>query len=238
MLLTNTDPQNNLFTRLNNIIKINKLKSLFIHEKKASKLFKIKCVIFFGSSASGKSTLEKILREVSTDDTFFQTKISVPFRVVTRNPRQDDENIVYATKNKFDELITKDSLAMYGVKNMESGRIERYGLLKPLINTLPIYFANNAIIKNPHSIYPTNFLDDALLIFLYAPDFVRENRLRIRSPELFEKNPDEANFRLSQEESSDNFISDAHVIVNNYGVYEQQVKLDIVYFLKSLVKII
>lgn len=190
-------------------------------------------VVFFGSSASGKSTVEKAVREASRTN-LLQENLSVPKRVVTRPARPDDRDMEYCTEEEFATRIAQGSLGMHGVKVMERGRTESFGFEPPVEGTLPVYFSNNGIVKYPERIQPLDFLQNALLIAVYAPDTIREQRLRNRSPELFTDKPEEAAFRLSPDESSERMRIAADISVNNYGKHEGRVISDVVTFLRDI----
>lgn len=196
-------------------------------------LSQINKVVLFGSSASGKSTIEKGLRIAASG--ILEGKISVPKRVVTRSPRTDDVDLAYCSEEEFAARVAHGEFGMYGSKLMEGGRVEPFGFTRPDEGAFPVYPANNMVVKNPERIRPTAFLEGALLVVIYAPDAIREKRMRRRSPELFRDRPEEAVFRLSAGESSDLMREAAHVAVNNYGNYESRSGKDIVDFLSELV---
>lgn len=193
-------------------------------------------VIFLGSTCVGKSTLEKTVRAVCFKDSLFQDKVSVPTRVATRPPRPDDkDNTCFCSVDEFKRMIADNVFGLYGVKIMEEGREELYGYFKPREETLPIFFANNQTLKNKTSVQPDGVLKNALIVLIYAPDSVREERLRQRSPQLFVEYPDEVAFRLSTEERAIKLVSEAHLIVKNYGQYIHRTAQDTVTLLEGIV---
>lgn len=184
-------------------------------------------IIVVGSSGSGKSTLERRVRAFAA--THREARIAVPRRVVTRAPRPDDENMRSVSVAEFQKLIAHDALGLYGRKYMEDGREEWYGFEAPPAELLPIYFANNGIVKNPELVRPAGFVENSRIVAVYAPDRVRAKRLKLRSPHLY-TNPyaRERMFRLSPEESSERIVSLAHATVMNYGPYEATAADDLI----------
>lgn len=206
------------------------LSSIRVRDKKLKDLESVQRIIFLGSTCAGKSTLEQAVR------TAFSSKASVPARVATRPPRPDDRDDTYfCSVGEFRRMISGNAFGLYGVKIMEKGREEFYGYLKPREGTLPIFFANNQTLKNKTSVQPDGILENALIVLIYAPDSVREERLRQRSPHLFVECPDEAAFRLSAEERAIKLVSETHLIVKNYGRYANRATQDIVTLLKGVI---
>lgn len=198
-------------------------------------LGKISKVVFIGSSATGKTYIQRAVTTASEIDSVLSGKISVPRRIVTRPLRPDDgEEIIYSTPEELAKKAKDKTLGFYGVKTMEGGRTEPFGLEKPEKGKLPIFFINNVIVKNPQVIQPRSFLKDALIVGMYTPDKQREMRLRKRSPELFENNGREAKYRLSEEESSRIVIRASHVIVKNFGDFENSVEEDVIKLLQLI----
>lgn len=192
-------------------------------------------IIFLGSSGVGKSTLEKAVRTSTLTDPILRERVSVPCRVVTRSPRPDDGNDMYfVSPDELAEMVTTDSLGLYGIKLMEGGREEPYGYLKPREGALPVFFANNQTLKNRTSVRPVGVLDSALLVLIYTPDSVREQRLEARSPELFEERSDEVAFRLSRQERAIGLAPEAHLIVRNYGRFITRSAPDLIDLIKGI----
>lgn len=208
------------------------LRSLRTRSTNLQQLERIDAAIVIGSSGTGKTTLEHLVREASVKDPLLQGRISVPKKVITRELRPGETDVVYTVPEAFPDLITSKSLGLYGTKLMEGGREERYGFLSADPATLPVFFANNGIVKNPELVQPEGLLQHALLIAIYAPEEIREARLRHRSPEYFTTKAHEGAFRLSEEERAANFIRQAHIVVKNFGRYEPRVGADLVTLLR------
>lgn len=193
-------------------------------------------VIFFGSSATGKTTLERALRRAAKEDPSLKGKISIPLRVVTRDPRTGDgDDIIYCSNSKFEEMATREEFGLHGIKMMEGGRPERYGLLRPADGTFPVYFGNNGVIKNPGNVCPSGIFKNSLLVALYTPEVERARRLQERSQDLMEEKPEEVAFRLSPEERSIRLAAMANIVVKNFGSYESRVISDTITLIKFLV---
>ncbi|OGK21743.1 hypothetical protein A3C23_00220 [Candidatus Roizmanbacteria bacterium RIFCSPHIGHO2_02_FULL_37_13b] len=219
--------------RLNDWYEPESFQSLKLRRDCVANLGTISRVIVVGSSGAGKSIIQRAVIDASEKDSFLAGRICIPRRVVTRDPRPDDDNMLtYCSSEELELRTRKGEFGLYGVKLMENGREELFGLEKPEDGAFPIFFANNAVIRNRESIGPPSVFDGALIVGIYAPDSVREERLRRRSPHLFTERPDEIAFRLSDVESSRIIIPQAHVIVKNFGRYESRVVQDFINFLK------
>ncbi len=126
----------------------------------------------------------------------------------------------------------------YGYKSAETMRKEikrQYQILKSFDQDMPsipqyptddkaviIYSWNNAFFDNPESIKEFDKIkDEAIVIWVYCPDEIREQRLRARNPELFKTNPEEVAYRLG--DSSENILPHCHLVINNYGDNEKLV---------------
>lgn len=220
---------------INETVKDMGLSSIRTRPVKLAGLEVIQRLIFVGSSCVGKSTIEGAVMEASISGTL-AGKVSVPQRVVTRTPRLDDRNDIYfCDREEFDQLVADEELGLYGVKIMENGREELYGYLKPKPETLPVFFANNQTLRNRDTVQPRDVLNNALIAIIYAPDWIREKRMRERSPQLFEERFREMVFRLSETERAIGLVQDAHLIVKNFGLYEAKSVADVLTLIKSIV---
>lgn len=212
------------------------LYSIRPRDRNLANLERIDRIIFVGSTCVGKSTLETAMRNVYHTDQLLSERVSVPQRVATRQPRKDDgDDIYFCSVEDFWRMVTANALGLYGIKRMENGREEPYGFLKPAEGTLPVFFANNQTLKNKTSVQPDSILENALIVLIYAPDSVREERLRQRSPQLFVEYLDEVAFRLSAEERAIKLVSETHLIVKNYGRYADRAAQDIVTLLGGII---
>ncbi len=211
-------------------------KSLRLRPECLANLKDVSKIIFIGSSATGKSHIQRAVISASNSDGLLSGKIIVPRRIVTRPLRPDDgKEIIHRSSEELKLMASNGMLGLYGIKTMEDGRTELFGLEKPEAGKLPIFFANNVIVKKPQNIQPKSLFEQAFIIGMYTPDDQREIRLRQRSPELFQGNASEAKFRLSEEESSRIVIPISHVIVKNFGNFESMVERDVIKLLQLVV---
>jgi ribose 1,5-bisphosphokinase PhnN len=75
-------------------------------------------------------------------------------------------------------------------------------------------------------VQPSSALASALVVGIYAPDDVREQRLRARSPDLCRDRPEEVRARLA--ESASAMLPHVHAVIENHGALETAAKADIV----------
>jgi hypothetical protein len=104
-------------------------------------------------------------------------------------------------------------------RTLEAGHVERYGFATPAAGALPVYSANNAICTSAD-------LAHALIVGVFAPDELRERRLRARSPSLCAERLDEVRARMA--ERADAFRPHAHVVIENHGALETAATEDVI----------
>lgn len=222
--------------RLLQLLKLTKLNSVKPIPENLSRLREIDAVFIVGSSFTGKSTLVDILRQAIADNPQEFTSIFIPKRVITRPQRQND-NLVensFVDIEQFTDMISRGEIDMHWVRNMERNRTERYGFLQAPVGTLPIYSANNAIVNNSGSFSPQELLVKSLIIDIYAPENIRRERLIHRSPDLIHQKPEEVAYRLS--DKAVNMYSGAHIIVRNFGRFQEDSKSDIVNLVRLIIE--
>ena len=180
----------------------------------------IDSIVLIGSTCAGKTTLANAIRAAAISG------IDVPRRFVTRAPRAGDslEEASQMSGPELDAAIAVGTVRVHWSRMLESGHVERYGFAAPRSGLVPVYSANNAI--GP--------IANTLVIGVYAPDVIRERRLRARSPELVRDRPDEVRARLA--EAADTILPLAHVIVENHGEFEATSAVDVVAFVRALVR--
>lgn len=163
----------------------------------------IDSIVLVGSTCTGKTTLANAIRAAAIPG------LDVPRRYVTRAPRAGDttDEATHVTNAELDAMIEAGTVGLHWSRTFESGHVERYGFAKPRPDTVPFYSANNAICTTP--------LPNALVIGVYAPDAIREQRLLARSPELVRDRPEEARARLA--ESTEAVVPLSHIVVDNCG---------------------
>ena len=204
------------------------LSSIRLRKKNLEKLKQIEDVVFVGSSLVGKSTLIDALRSAIKTDKTLDSIFEIPKRVITR-PQRANDNLIenqFATADEFDDMVKRGDIGMHWVRKMEGNREEQYGFLDVDKNRIPIFSGNNAIINNKESLMPLGLLEHSLIIAVYTPDDLRDERMQQRSPDLIKDKPQEASYRLS--DRAINMYPEAHLVVKNFGRYEDATEEDIV----------
>lgn len=193
-------------------------------DQRLKDVHKIDSVAIVGSTCSGKSTVVDAIRHAVA----LKGLVDVPMRYITRPKRGQDNTIenAHLDQVEFQEKVDNGDVGVHWVRKMEGDREERYGFHRTSSDRLAVYSGNNALYDNPRSIKPEGALQNTLMIGMYAPDDVRENRLRQRSPDLFRDQPDEVAYRLR--DSSNNMLPHIHIIVDNYGSLESDVPAEVV----------
>lgn len=212
------------------------LDSLRIRTENLVQLRDIKSIIVVGSSSVGKSTIVDAIRNAIEQDRELAARLSIPKRVITR-PQRENDNLAENTFKKpeeFTSMIEDGEIGLRWVRKMEGTRTESYGFLKPEEGIIPVYSANNAIISNKESVEPGEMLEKSLIIAIYAPDNVREERLVKRSPDLVAQKIEEVRYRLA--DRAINMYPHAHIVVKNFGRYEGRTREDIVALMRMIVK--
>lgn len=182
---------------------------------------RVDAIVLVGSTCAGKTTLANAIRSAAL------AGVGVPRRFVTRAPRPDDvaAEAVYVTPAELDAAITTGDVTLHWSRTLEAGHVERYGFATSSPGALPIYSANNAICA-------TADLAHALVVGVFAPDALRERRLRRRSPALCAERPDEVRARLA--ERADAFRPHAHIVIENHGAFEAAATEDIVALVRAV----
>ncbi len=186
---------------------------------------RIDSVVIIGSTCAGKTTLLDAIRD---SELVSQQRVVIPPRFITRPGRHADcttEN-VHLSLAEFEAKVESDEIDVSWVRHMESGREERYGFPPTPSGQLPVYSGNNAVYAKAARIRPARALDNAFLIGVYAPDPVRERRLRERSPDLYSECCEEVAYRLA--DRSDSILPHVDVIIDNHGALEAAALVDIV----------
>jgi len=184
-------------------------------------------IVIVGATCAGKTTLVGAVRAAALPG------VDVPRRFVTRPPRQDDvaAEASYLTSDELDASIASGTISMHWRRTLEPRRSERYAFAMPAASTLAVYSANNAIYL-AGNVQPGGALELALLVGVYAPDAIREERLRARSPALVRDHPHEVAARLG--ERADTMVSHVHVVIENHGALEQVARDEIVQLVRTV----
>jgi ribose 1,5-bisphosphokinase PhnN len=187
---------------------------------------RIDAIVIVGSTCVGKTTLADAIRCSALPG------VEVPQRFVTRPPRDDDNasEAAYASADQLDAAIAAGAVGVYWSRVL-AGVTERYAFAVPSRGMLPVYSANNAIYV-AGNVRPLDALENAIVIGVFAPDAVREARLRARSPALWRDRPHEAHARLA--ESADTMLSHVHVVIENHGPLESAAKQDIAALVRAV----
>lgn len=207
------------FNQLLSIAK--KLKSLEIKEDNLKILKNIKGIVLIGPSGAGKTTLLNEIRERCME-------VSIPKRFITRAARlnEDDEENIHVTKEQFEERVKKGEICCAWTRELENGRREHYGFENVSVG-FPIYSANNSLLYSDNI---DEIINNYIIISVYAPEGIRQERLFLRSPDLSSEE-----FKVRVEDPYKDAINFAHVVVHNYGDFEKRSsKFDLVTFINAL----
>ena len=188
-------------------------------------------IAIVGSTCSGKTTIVDAIRD---SELVVSGRVDVPKRCITR-PKRANDNLVenmFLSPEELDTAQRENKLAFSWVRHMENGRTEQYGFFKPRKSALPVYSGNNALYEHPEDIRPSDALQAVLLVGVYAPDEVREERLKERSPDLFRDKPDEVKYRLG--DSSKNMLPRVGIVIDKHGHTSRQSEKEILVFLDRL----
>jgi ribose 1,5-bisphosphokinase PhnN len=162
-----------------------------------------------GATCAGKTTLVDAVRAAALPG------VTVPPRFVTRPPRAGDHpaETVARTPAAFDDDVAGGAIDVHWTRRLEADRVERYGFAPVPPDTLPVYSANNAILD---ALGPAAALcARALIVGVIAPDALRAERLRARSPDLCRDRPAEVALRLA--EPGEAIADRVDVVVHNHG---------------------
>lgn len=223
--------------RLIDLIESGDLSSIRLRTKNLEKLKQISDIIFVGSSLVGKSTLVDAVRSAMKTDEKLGSVFQIPKRIITR-PQRANDNLVenqFATADEFKEMVQRGDIGLHWVRKMEGDREEKYGFLSTDKNKIPIFSANNAIINNKESVMPSELLEHSLIIAVYSPEDLRSERMQQRSPDLIKDKPQEVKYRLG--DRAINMYPEAHLVIKNFGRYQDLVKKDLVHLFKLVSKL-
>lgn len=184
----------------------------------------IDSVVIVGSTCAGKTTLANAIRG---SELACSGRVVVPVRYITRERRDNDDTIenTHISAAEFDARIGAGEIAMAWVRPMENGREVHYGFPAVSAQALPVYSGNNAMYM-ASTTWRAGALGHALLVGVYAPDFVRESRLRQRSPDLWHNCRDEVTHRLA--DRAVNMLPHVGVIIDNHGDLEETAPVEVV----------
>lgn len=186
----------------------------------------VDAIVIVGATCTGKTTLVDELRRAAL------AGIEIPRRFVTRAPRADDlpAEAGHLSAAELDAGLARGDLHLHWSRTLDD-QTERYAFATPRPGVLAVYSANNAIYL-PDNARPPGALANALFVGIYAPDEIRAQRLRARSPELCRDRPDEVRARLA--ETADAMRPHVHVVVENHGALEAPAKSEIVRLVRAV----
>lgn len=197
-------------------------------------LKEINAIIIIGSSWVGKTTIRNILYNLSTDDPLY----SFPKRVITRDQRPNDNLDENDFATSFHNLKEKVGKGIIWERDLGETK-EYYGFQYPLENTIPIYSANNALLRQKDSLIQnisSDYFDKALIVVVYAPDEERLDRNNKREGSYLDDKPLQKLTRLS--DSSESMYNQAHIIVHNHNTQDMYLqKKDLQTLIESIKKI-
>ncbi len=205
-----------------------------IREGNLDNLREIDSIIIVGSSGAGKSTIVDHMREFSKKEGL--ELFDYPKRVVTRPQRENDNTLEneFATDESDFQEKTSGGIRWQRQMDLEGNRTEQYGFRPAKPNSIPVYSANNAILREYANLESTNdnFLDNALIILVYADDETRSERLNERSPDLVNQKPEEVAMRLGDRAISE--YPKAHILIRNHEHFEDTAKSTAEYILEAI----
>lgn len=213
------------------LVEKSNLGSIRLRRSNLAKLGDIRAIVFVGSSFTGKSTLVDAVRG-ALGQPWISDRLVVPQRIITRPRRLNDntvENAFYSLE-ELTRMFGYGEVGVHWVRHMEAGRTEQYAFPRVEDGLIPVYSANNDILRNRADMPLNELLHHALIIGVYARESVRAVRLLHRSPDLVAEKPEEVAYRLG--DRSRNIYAQAHIIVKNFGGYEGRSQGDIVQLLR------
>jgi guanylate kinase len=198
-----------LFSQLSQL----ELPTLRLRKENLEKLNNIDSVIIVGSSWSGKTTIRNVLAEAVSANPV--PSFDFPKRVITRAQRPNDNLEENEFASDLEELKMKVAGGIIWKRNLGE-RIEYYGFKMPHENCLPIYSANNTLIRERDSLIQNpnqHGMQNSLVLLIYAPDDERAERNVKREGDYLEDKPEQKKIRASDRAIS--MYPEAHILVNN-----------------------
>ena len=192
------------------------LKSLNIRKESLEKLKNIDSVIIIGSSWSGKTTIRDIL------DANKISPFSFPKRIITREQRPNDNLIENDFVQDLDSLKSRVRNGYIWKRDLGE-KVEYYGFEEPEKESLPIYSANNAMIRERDSLIQEpkpQSIRGALILLIYAPDNERVERNAKREGSYLDDKPRQKQIRASDRAIS--MYQDCHILVKNSNTQDKE----------------
>lgn len=180
-------------------------------------LNEVKSIIIIGSSWSGKTTIRNILADLAGPE------FSFPKRAVTREQRPNDD----LNENEFavdlDDLMERVGGGIVWSRDLGETH-EYYGFKKPKEGTVPVYSANNLLVRDKEKLRlkDRDIVDNSLILLVYAPDGEREERNKKREGDYLNDKPKQKSIRLS--DKSDSMYPYAHIVINNSNTQDLSIQ--------------
>jgi len=139
-------------------------------------------IVVVGGMCAGKSTLA---HGAASHPALADCCEVVP-RCSTRESRQGDaaEGVTNISWDEFRERRAVGTFVLSWERPLANGSSIGYGCLKPSGDRIPILMAGHGVYTNRATVQPLITLERALIVGVAAPSDVREERLRLRSPDV------------------------------------------------------
>jgi len=186
--------------------------------EKFRELANIQGVAFVGSSCSGKTAiLKSVLTSIAKSP-----DVVIPKRYITTAPRQEDDprESCCITAEYFMRKVERGEFFASWAKGSTA-----YGFEKTDGTKLPLYFANNDFFRNVDCVRR-----NILILGIYAPDEIRQQRLLSHSPHT-----EITEMRELLGEPSMTIVPHVHVILKNFGETEESTLKDVCTLIQSVV---
>jgi ribose 1,5-bisphosphokinase PhnN len=135
--------------------------------------------------------------------------VDVPRRFVTRPARPDDTDSEHVSPEELDRRVAAGEIAFHWRRELEPGRVERYGFAPPPAGALAVYSANDALVA-------AGVQPGWIIVAVRAPLEVRRARLARRA---WSPTPGELERRLA--ETPGEILALAAHVIENHGVQEE-----------------
>lgn len=205
-------------------------------QEKIKSLHDIQSITIIGSSWSGKTTIRNILADIVHENP--QLRVSFPKRVITREQRPNDNLEENEFAANFDVLKMLVGGGLIWQRDLGE-KSEYYGFKLPDANTIPVYSANNALIRGKGKLIqePLQYKPDTNLILLvHVPDRERLERNQKREGNYLADKPKQKQVRL--EDTALSMMSESHILVRNDNfVDKKQQRYELFNIVKTITSI-
>ncbi len=166
-----------------------------------------------GESCSGKTYLtQKAMQEAGVAEV-----CDPATRALERDWRPGDsyaENRMWSVDPTHDvPAVRRNGYTIETVKPAANKSVEMYYFDITNSDKVPVIPANLGFIQRPNNVFPF-IVPETIVIGVFAPQEVREQRLGSRNPELFKSRPEDASHRLS--DLSKLVLERSHFVLHNY----------------------